>query len=219
MKSFFKIRSSAMMIAVLTLAISFLSCKKDDKGVLRIKATHSTLTIEDAKMQPPQGENTLIWDIAGHTPVVAPDGHQLTLGEFNKAQGYGEVKCINTGTHVTLHFKGLIPNGVYTVWTVTFQPPGFEETLSNVIGIGALGPGDGSQNSFTASPAGTASLSTTMPAGTMSEFGSVGPCLGSEFEIQFWTIYHMDGLTHGGSPGPESTWVLQSLFQFRGSQL
>ncbi|MEO7962260.1 MAG: hypothetical protein ABIR19_11970, partial [Ginsengibacter sp.] len=75
------------------------------------------------------------------------------------------------------------------------------------------------QNSFTASAAGTASLSATMPAGAMSEFGSVGSCLGSEYEIQFWSIYHIDGLTHGGSPGAESTWVLQSLFQFKGSQL
>jgi hypothetical protein len=118
-----------------------------------------------------------------------------------------------------MHFKGLIPNGVYTVWVVTFQSPGFEETLSNVIGVGALGAGDGSQNSFTASAAGTASLSATMPTGAMSEFGTVGSCLGSEYEIQFWSIYHMDGLTHGGSPGDESTWVLQSLFQFKGSQL
>ncbi len=219
MKRITRFRSAAMMIAALTFVTSFTSCKKDDKGILKVQATHSTLTIEDAKMQEPVGDNTLLYDKAGHTPVTAPDGHHVTLGEFNKVSGYAQVKCINAGTHVVMHFKGLIPNGVYTVWVVTFQSPGFEETLSNVIGVGALGAGDGSQNSFTASAAGTASLSATMPTGAMSEFGTVGSCLGSEYEIQFWSIYHMDGLTHGGSPGDESTWVLQSLFQFKGSQL
>src|SRR5438046_8559489 len=35
-----------------------------------------------------------------HPPILAPDGHQLTLGEWLTVQGRASVKCINKGTHV-----------------------------------------------------------------------------------------------------------------------
>ncbi len=49
-------------------------------------------------------------------PVLAPDGHQITLGEFRQADGRVIVKCINTGTLSVVHFSGLIPGGTYSVW-------------------------------------------------------------------------------------------------------
>src|SRR5262249_54265970 len=52
------------------------------------------------------------------SPILAPDGHRLTLGEFMTAKGTASVKCINTGTHSVLHFSGLLPNGVYTAWLI-----------------------------------------------------------------------------------------------------
>ncbi len=226
--------STVVMITVLTIVISFSSCKKESQSLnsrnsstlsdqqaapLKVDLMHTTFTIEDANGGTPTGDATLLFDNVGHTLVTAPDGHQVTLGEFNKVSGYAEIKCINAGTHVVVHLKGLIPNGVYTMWVVTFKSPGFDWTTANAIGVGALGPGDGSKNAFTASPSGTASLSATMPAGTMSEFGSVNNCLSSEYQVQLWGVIHMDGLTHGGSPGDESTWVEQFVFQFMGSEL
>ncbi len=236
--------SAVMMITVLTIVVSLTSCKKESRSLssssssalssssssalseqqaapLNVELMHPTdiqicCVIEDADKMPPTGDATLLFDKAGHTAVLAPDGHQVTLGEFNRVSGYAQVKCINKGTHVVIHLSGLIPKGVYTTWVVTFKSPGFEETLANVIGVGALGPGDGSKNSFTASPAGTASLSAIMPAGSLSEFGSVSDCLSSEYEVQLWGAYHIDGLTHGGSPGDESTWVEHFFFGFKG---
>ncbi len=216
MKKNATLKSAVTILAALSVMISFTSCKKEDDKSLHVALTHPTMGIEDAKKQPPSNENTLLWNTVGHVPILAPDGHQITLGEFNKVSGYAKVKCINAGTHVDIHLKGLIPNGVYTIWVVTFKSPGFDGTLANVIGVGALGPVDGSKNSFTASAAGTASLSEIMPAGVMSEFGSVGSCLSSEYEVQLWGAYHIDGLTHGRSPGDESTWVQHFFFGFKG---
>ncbi|MEO7801141.1 MAG: hypothetical protein ABIR81_04040 [Ginsengibacter sp.] len=175
--------------------------------------------VQDADMMPPTGDATLLFAKAGHTAVMAPDGHHITLGEFNRVSGYASIKCINKGTHVVIHLSGLIPNGVYTIWVVSFKSPGYEATLANLIGVGALGAGDGSKNSFTASAAGTGSLSAIMPAGSLSEFGSVNDCLSTEYQVQLLGAYHIDGLTHGGSPGDESTWVEQFVFQFMGAQL
>src|SRR5262245_48748915 len=35
-----------------------------------------------------------------HPPILAPDGHQLTLGEWLKASGTASVKCVKKGSHV-----------------------------------------------------------------------------------------------------------------------
>jgi hypothetical protein len=170
-------------------------------------------------MMTPVGDNTLLWNKSGHTPIMAPDGHQVTLGEFNSVSGYAEIKCINSGTHVVVHLKGLIPNGVYSMWVVTFKSPGFDPTFANQIGEGALGAPDGSQNAFKASPAGTASISAIIPAGPLSEFGLVGNCLSSEYEVQLAAAYHLDNLTHGATPGEPNTWTIPFAFPFHGSQL
>lgn len=223
--------SAVTMIAVLTIFVSLTSCKKENQSLnsgnsstlsdqqtapLNVDLVHVAIHIEDANKLPPSGDATLLWDNRGHTPVLAPDGHQITLGEFNKVSGYAEVKCVDAGTHVVVHMKGLIPNGVYTIWLLTFKSPGFDGTFVNLIGNGALGAPDGSQNAFTASSDGTASLSAIMPAESLSLFGSVGNCLSSEYEMHLAAAYHSDNLTHGGSPGDPATWVVQFAFPFYG---
>ena len=95
--------STVTMIAVLTIIISFTSCQKESQALnssnsstlseqqtapLRLDLVHEPifldLFIEDANMQPAVGDNTLIWDKFGHVPILAPDGHQVTLGEFSR---------------------------------------------------------------------------------------------------------------------------------------
>jgi hypothetical protein len=240
MKRITNLTSAVIVIAVLIIVILFTSCKKESQSLNSQNASNlsekqnasnssekqtATLSvdvgtfsffIEDANMQLPVGDNTLLWDKFGHVPILAPDGHQVTLGEFNSVSGHAEIKCINAGTHVAIHLKGLIPNGVYTIWTETFKSPGFDGTFDNEIGEGALGANDGSQNAFTASPAGTASLSVIVPAGPLSEFGSVGNCLSSEYEVHLGAAYHLDNVTHGGNPGDLSAFVVQFVFAFHG---
>ena len=48
--------------------------------------------------------------------IVAPDGHHITLGEWNQAKGSAIVSCDGSITKYSLQFTGLIPDGVYTIW-------------------------------------------------------------------------------------------------------
>ncbi len=236
MKKIVSFTSTVTMITVLTIIISFTSCKKESQDLnsinsstisehqaaplnVKVEPGYYSIFFEDANMMPATDNNTLLWNKFGHVPILAPDGHQLTLGEFNSVSGYAEVKCINAGTHVVVHLMGLIPNGVYTIWTETFKSPGWDGTFNNEIAEGAMGAPDGSQNAFTASPAGTASLSVMLPAGSLSEFGSIDNCLSSEYQVHLAAAYHLDSITHGGIPGDLNAFVVPFVFSFYGSQL
>jgi len=135
-----------------------------------------------------------------NNPIIAPDGHHVTVGEWSQATGKATVKCTPSGTHITMQLKHLIPNGVYTIWLATFTPPGadFDWTYSKA--IGPLGLQDGSQNVLRVSASGEASLSVFQKAGPMSIKGEVTDCLLDEFEFQLVVAYHLDGKTYGGFP-------------------
>ncbi len=135
-------------------------------------------------------------------PVLAPDGHQLTLSEINGVEGRATVRCDDRGTRITMRLSGLIPHGVYTIWLLTFEEPGFTPDFEHLIGEGSLGPPDGRRNEFVASRRGRASLSVRQRAGELSEFGEVTDCLFDEFEFHLVGAYHPDGQTYGPTPGP-----------------
>src|SRR6185369_1844157 len=103
------------------------------------------------------------------------------------------VKCVKKGTHVVIEASGLVPNGVYSVWLLTFEAPGFTPDFAHLIGEGALGAPDGSDNTFTASDSGEAVISAFQPAGSLSEFGEVTGCLFDEFEFLVALVYHPNG--------------------------
>src|SRR5262245_5136284 len=150
-------------------------------------------------------------------PIIAPDGHQVTWGEWTDVEGRAAVKCINQGSHVVAHFSGLIPNGQYTCWIVAFDPPGFTgTTLANAFGVGPLGLQDGSQNSFVADDNGEGQISGILPPGPMSIIHTrpFGGCLTDEFQFHVAIAYHGDGLTHGAVPGPVCTWAVQRAVIF-----
>jgi hypothetical protein len=224
MKQKISLLTAVTKIATLALFISVTSCQKEpgkDQNCdpLKVKSIPIYNKVVDASGHAPVGNTTLLFDAVGNAPVKAPDGHQITLGEFNMASGQASVKCIQAGTHVVIHLEGLIPNGVYTIWTMVLSSPGYDGTFAAVTGVGALGAPDGSQNAFTASAHGMASLSVTAPGGNLSAVGSVSNCFHSEFEVLLSTAYHLDGLTHGGVPGDEATWVFQSGFPIFGAEI
>jgi hypothetical protein len=142
-------------------------------------------------------------------PLLAPDGHQLTLGEYEEASGRAAVKCINAGTHSVLHYSGLIPNGTYSVWLVLPNPT----PPPRLIGGGTLGPVEPA-NFFTASEAGEGQLSVITPAKNLSIFGGpIGACFLDQ-PVELHLVYHADGETHGDVPGPLDAWVVQARFLF-----
>jgi len=141
--------------------------------------------------------------------VLAPDGHQMTLGEFKAVVGSIVVNCINTGTHTAIHYSGLRPKGTYSVWLfkVNPNPPPFYDGAGTV-GITAL-----SQNHFVASEAGEGELARTTPEEDLSAFGHVGSCF-LDGTVELHLVYHIDQHTHGFLPGPAETWVVNARFFF-----
>ena len=197
---------------------------------LRIDVQPYFLQIEDANHQVPTGDATPLYNKNGgqHLPIMTPDGmHQVTLGEFSAISGDASIKCTNMGTHVVMHLKNLIPNGVYTIWTLTFKAPGYDGTFTNRIGFGALGAieGDRNTNAFTADENGEASISVMRSAGHLDTDGSVNPhpnyevpnCLADVFETHLALAYHLNNIP--AAPGAPPTWVVQGYYQFWGSQL
>ena len=159
--------------------------------------------------------DTPLWASRFGLPALAPDGHQVTLGEWLRASGRGSAKCVQQGTQVTIHMSGLIPKGVYTIWVVIFdgpfpaENPGKPFPFGNLVGVGALGPDDGSENTFEASASGEGQISVIMPPGPLSDFGppfldqkyDVEGCLLDEFEFHLVGVYHFDGMSYGPVPG------------------
>jgi hypothetical protein len=178
---------------------------------------HIPLFIRNAAGQIPSDPAELIFESSAGQPVLAPDGHQLTLAEFSTPKGRASVKCVESGTHAVLNLSGLIPHGVYSVFVLVFKSPGFDGTFTNLIGLGSIGAAGGSANSFVADGSGAASVSAITPGGPLSMAGSIASCAPTgEFEFHLVAAYHIDGQTHGATPGPAGTFVKQFAFIFRG---
>lgn len=115
----------------------------------------------------------------------------MTLGDWLKHSGTGRYTCTGSEGRIEMDFKGLVPNGVYTVWHafISIPPPvPFTGTLDI-----PLGARDGSESIFKADRNGNAKF--------VHDFV---PCLQMS---DIWTTsmvainYHSDGRTYGGSPG------------------
>jgi hypothetical protein len=143
-------------------------------------------------------------------PLLAPDGHQVTLREYTAVEGRLRVKCTNKGTHVSAHFSDLFPKGVYTLWLALWSEPiGTDPSniFRGLFAVGAAGPQDGSENAFRASASGEGQVSLTITEGPLDFVpGQVeDACLFDDPNVAQWHIvgaYHLDGQTHGGDPGP-----------------
>ena len=158
------------------------------------------------------------------TPILAPDGHQVTWGEWNNVHGRAAVKCIQPGSLVVVHLSGLIPNAQYSAWVVAFKPPGFnpDPTLpnppaANAVTAGPLGLQDGSQNGFVTDDNGEGQITGILPPGPMSLLHIVDfdGCLTDYADFQVHIAYHIDGMTHGPVQGPPCSWAVQRIFVFK----
>ena len=170
----------------------------------------------DANGDAPSDVDAPLYEARERNPVIAPDGRPVTLKEFNAVTGTAAVSCVETGTKVDLHLRGLIPNGVYTIANVTFKSPGSGPMLQNMTGLGTLGTPDGAESTFQASAGGDGDISAITPAGSLSMLGSMGQCaLIDAVEWQVMGVYHIDGKTYGPSLGPDGTHVEQFAFVFK----
>jgi hypothetical protein len=146
-------------------------------------------------------------------PITAPDGTQLTLGQFKSVQGTANVKCVNRGTLVSVHLTGLQPGAVYTAWVPITAGNIFPPALA-ATALGSVVGDDTFVNVFSASATGQGQITLIQPAGigTLAP-GNIPQCLlDATFEIHI--AYHLNGQTSGGVPGPPTTWVVQERFLF-----
>ena len=139
-------------------------------------------------------------------PILAPDAHQMTFGEWDDASGFAVVVCDDPTTNYKLEFTGLIPDGVYTVWNGIFNSdigPGDPIDFgTDFMGVGALG--DGTSNILLASSTGEAQLEVDALPGDLSMFGTMPSCVLTDVPAFSLVInYHIDGMTYGDNPGPD----------------
>ncbi len=186
------------------------------RGAVNLEVMAIDSFLLDANGDAPSDLHAPLYEARERNPVIAPDGHPVTLKQFNAVTGTAGVSCVETGTKVDLHLRGLIPNGVYTIANVTFKSPGSGPMLENMIGLGTLGTPDGAESTFQASPCGEGDISAITPAGSLSMLGSIGECvLGEAFEWQIMGVYHIDGHTYGPTLGPDGARVEQFAFVFK----
>lgn len=141
-------------------------------------------------------------------PVVAPDGHQMTFGEWITAAGGVTLTCLpGGGTQFDVNLTGLIPNGVYTIWHFTSGAGGALASHPNDI-----------NNIFVANASGAVNASVVSSEGAMTFFGRSASCqlpvpLRGEVDdgVTMVLLYHTDNKSWGPVPGPESTTVAHML--------
>ena len=133
-------------------------------------------------------------------PVIAPDGHQVTFGEWEPAAGSVTITCLpGGGTQFDVNLAGLIPNGVYTIWHFPLGGGGALASHQNDI-----------NNVFVASGSGAVNASVVSSAGPMTMFGSSASCqlpvpLQGQIAdgVMMVLVYHTDNKSWGPGPGPE----------------
>lgn len=149
--------------------------------------------------------------------ILAPDGHHVTLGEWNQAKGSAIVSCEGSITKYSLQFTGLIPNGVYTIWNFVMNkklnPGNSLDFGTDFLGAGALK--DGNSNIIVASANGVGALDVEAQPGALSMFGSQPNCVITNAPGLILVVnYHIDGNTYGATPGPDNADVAHMLIYF-----
>lgn len=172
----------------------------------------------------PQGDDLLVERTTGFpvddgTDPDDVDGEmgQLTWNQFSDIEGRIELKCLEEGTHVSMHLRGLVPRALYTAWVVVFDSPGFDpgtrdidSAIENVVGWAPLGKNDGSENVFRPSASGEAQITAidrpdTWPNGPASGTGRESEkCLLDEFEVHFIGGWHLDDKNRGAQFRPNA---------------
>lgn len=115
--------------------------------------------------------------VAGANVPSRRDENPITLGEWLDARGKVTIKCSMDGMHASVRFffRGLVDNGLYTVWTVSVE--GFPTAFGGV------------PNSFTADHRGSASFRR-----------EVAYCPTDGQLLDFTAAYHSDGMMYGNFP-------------------
>ena len=181
------------------------------EGVLVLGSADFLGEVRNASGNIPTGPTELLFAVNVFSnqemvPILGPDGSQITLDQWDNAGGTAEIFCDGETTHLSFTFTGLLPEGAYTLWVGPMEN-------TDILGTGALGDSSGTENVLEVDQNGNAEISITMTPGSLSVFGFISSCLlTNQTDILLILDYHIDGQTHGGSPGADSTEVGHMLF-------
>lgn len=144
-------------------------------------------------------------------PIMAPDGHQITLSEFKQAQGELLVHCDGNSSTVEINLEGMIPNGTYTFWLAYLkrkvsvsQPIDFANDFVNFTNP-PIGPSNGSGNVVLADADGK--IETTLTHSSC--------ILTDEVALVIPVLYHLNGKTFGGGHQPDAEEMVHMLVYFQ----
>lgn len=124
-------------------------------------------------------------------PHAKGESMGVTLGEWLQHRGTGKYTYEKGTGRLQLDFKGLVPNGVYTMWHAFIALPP-TTPFSGTLDL-PLGARDGSESVFVADENGNAKFDHSFKPGLQMS--------------DVWTTamlainYHSDGKTYGGRPG------------------
>ncbi|TQO38815.1 hypothetical protein GQ41_3479 [Arenibacter algicola] len=145
------------------------------------------------------------------TPIIAPDGHQITLSEFQTAKGKMLVHCNGDSSNLEISLEGMIPNGTYTFWLAYLNKTrsvGEQiDFMNDFVNFNnpPIGPDTGTENIAVAD--GNGVLKVTL------EHGSC--ILTDEAALVIPVLYHINGKTFGGGHVPDPEEMVHMLVYFQ----
>jgi hypothetical protein len=145
------------------------------------------------------------------TAIMAPDGHQITLSEFQTAKGNMMVHCNGDSSTVEISLEGMIPNGTYTFWLAYLK-----KTRSVGEQIDFMNDFVNFTNPPIGPDTGTGNIAVADDNGMIKVTLNHGSCiLTDEAALVIPVLYHINGKTFGGGhvPDPEEMAHMLAYFQ------
>jgi hypothetical protein len=143
--------------------------------------------------------------------IKAPDGHQITLSEFKKANGDLLVHCNGSSSTIEIALEGMIPNGTYTFWLAylnTTRKVGegidFANDFVNMNNP-PIGPSNGSGNALVADANGKIEATLTHSSCILTD----------KVALVIPVLYHLNGMTFGGGHVPDAEEMVHMLVYFQ----
>ncbi len=174
----------------------------------QVRDQEGNLPTDDS--EPLYAANTYEAPLGFLKPILAPDGHTVTLFEFNRAKGSIMATCDGSMTRVDMALEGLIPNGTYTVWLAFLKT---KKTVGQAIEFNdwvyATKPPLGT-------PSGTENVLIADAEGKIKVTKAHSSCiLTDEAALVIPVIYHINGMTFGGGEIPDAEQVVHLLIYFQ----
>ncbi len=145
------------------------------------------------------------------TAIKAPDGHHVTLSEFQMATGNLNVHCNGNKALINVTLEGMIPEGTYTFWLAYLNKTrkvgeGIDFANDFVFRTNPpVGSSDGTENIAVADENGAISI----------VFEHASCILTDQVALVIPILYHINGKTFGGGHVPDTEEMVHMLAYFQ----